>query len=202
NNESLTDLTIGTDNIDNLTITNNADLALVNLTAMTAIGATGTPAVTITDNDLNATTSTDEEDGASAAANVADGAAGDLGAFVTASGMDTAKAYLTAVAANAASAATVKFDKVDSVVNSEGATDTETSDQLDVAILTLTAKVVSTPAQDATKHRLAIGVKTSATPAFGLQAPDGSDILVSGADAPVASFVLDANETLAIAAIK
>ena len=113
---------------------------------MTAIGAKGSPTVTITDNDLNATTSTDDEDGATAAANVANGAAGDLGSFVTASGMDTAKAYLTAVAADVDSAATVKFDKVDSVVDSEGVTATETSDQLDVAILTLTAKVVSTAA--------------------------------------------------------
>ena len=119
NNESMTSLTISTNNIDNLAITNNADLETIDLSGMTAVGATGTPSVTIVDNDLNASKSLDEEDGT---ANVTAGAAGDLGSFTTASGMDTAKAYLTAVAADSDSAATVEFDKVDSVVDSTSLT--------------------------------------------------------------------------------
>tara|TARA_B110000971_G_scaffold37472_1_gene35963 strand:- start:3201 stop:4526 length:1326 start_codon:yes stop_codon:yes gene_type:complete len=164
---------------------------------MTAIGATATAAVTITDNDLNATTSTDEEDGATAAANVLDGAAGDLGSFVTASGMDTAKAYLTAVAANVASAATVKFDKVDSVVDSEGVTDTETSDQLDVAILTLTAKVVTTPALPAGKHKHAVAISNAVTTAFTIQFDGTQELLLAS---PAVS--VQANDALFIADIK
>ena len=58
---------------------------------MTAVGATGTPSVTIVDNDLNASKSLDEEDGT---ANVTAGASGDLGSFTTTSGMDTVKHIL------------------------------------------------------------------------------------------------------------
>ena len=77
----------------------------------------------LVDNDLNASKSLDED----GTANVTAGASGDLGSFTTTSGMDTAKAYLTAVAADSDSAATVEFDKVDSVVDSTsltGAADT------------------------------------------------------------------------------
>ena len=200
NNESLTSLTIGTNNIDNLTITNNADLALINLAAMTAIGETATAAVTITDNDLNATTSTDDSDGTT---NALDGAAGDLGSFVTASGMDTAFAYLTAVAANAASAATVKFDKIDSVVDAEGATATETSDQLDVAILTLTAKVVSIAQSDEILESRAWEVPAGAG-SFGITIGStvvSTDVNSSTANNPTTAITLDANKTLALAQV-
>ena len=46
NNESMTSLTISTNNVDNLAITNNADLEAIDLSGMTAVGATGTPSVT------------------------------------------------------------------------------------------------------------------------------------------------------------
>ncbi|MEN8717085.1 MAG: hypothetical protein ABF301_00290, partial [Sulfurovum sp.] len=200
NNESLTSLTIGTNNIDNLTITNNADLALINLTELTAIGATGTPSVTITDNDLNATSATDEEDGATAADDVADGATGDLGSFVTTSGMDTAKAYLTAVAADSDSAATVKFDKVDSQIDSEGASDVETSDVLDVTILSLVAKNVTTAAISAAKHKHALGISSTAT--TNLSITIGSSLGGAQLLDPSVNVTAQANETLFIAAIK
>jgi PBP1b-binding outer membrane lipoprotein LpoB len=197
NNESLTSLTIGTSNIDNLAITNNADLALINLAGMTAIGATGTASVTIVSNDLNASTSTDDEDGATAAADVADGAAGDLGSFVTASGMDTAKAYLTAVAADADSAARVTFDKVDSVVDSEGATDTEVSDQLNVAVLTLTAKNVTTAAIGAAKHKHALAINaTGATRTINILVDGTAQLFSPSTISP------QANAALFIAEIK
>ncbi|MDG0968120.1 MAG: hypothetical protein P8N93_07405, partial [Flavobacteriaceae bacterium] len=96
NNESMESLTISTSAIDNLTITNNADLETIDLSGMTAIGATGTASVSISGNDLTATKSDNLDDGTT---NAADGKAGDLGSFTTTSGMDTAKAYLTAVAA-------------------------------------------------------------------------------------------------------
>ena len=125
NNESMTDLTISTNNVDNLTITNNADLETIDGSGLTAIGAAGSPSVTITDNDFNASVSDDEND-----------------SFTTTSGMETLKAYLTAVAADADSNADVKFDTVDSVIDGDG-TETAT-DAIDQYILTLTAKVVST----------------------------------------------------------
>ena len=91
------------------------------------------------DNKLVAEVATDEEDGATAADDVAAGAAGDLGSFSTNSGLDTASLYLTAVAADADSTATVVFDEVDSVVDSEGATDSEVVDQTDYVVLSLVA---------------------------------------------------------------
>ena len=58
--------------------------------------------------------------------------------------METLKAYLTTVTADADSNADVKFDMVDSVVNASGV---ETgTDQADQYILTLTAKVINTAA--------------------------------------------------------
>jgi hypothetical protein len=199
-NESLTSLTIATSSIDNLAITNNADLATIDLSGMTAIGATGTASVTIVDNDLDATKSTNEEDGA---ANVTAGAAGDLGAFVTTSGMDTAKAYLTAVAADTDSAARVEFDQVDSVVDSTsltGAADSETSDQLNQAVLTLTAKNVTTAAISAAKHKHALAISATlgaagASVTINIKV-DGTNELFDAAIQPVA------NSTLFINAIK
>ena len=204
NNESMTDLTISTDNIDNLTITNNADLETVDLSGMTAIGATGTASVTITGNDLTAEKSDNLDDGTT---NVADGKSGDLGSFTTDSGLDTAKAYLTAVAADADSKANVVFDTVDSAVSNEGASESDLgSDIISGAltqVLVLTPKIVTTPAQNATKHRMAFGVSIAGGATdFGLAEPDGANLLVDGSENPQATLTLDANETLAIAAIK
>ena len=156
-NESMTSLTVSSNNIDNLMITNNADLETIDLSGLTAIGATGTPSVTIEQNDLNASKSDNLSDGTS---NVADGAAGDLGAFTTTSGLDTAKAYLTAVAADADAKAIVKFDTVDATVDNEGATEVEgTADQTDVAVLTLTPTVTNVPGFAASKAKFSTTVK-------------------------------------------
>ena len=204
NNESLESLTISTSAIDNLTITNNADLETIDLSGMTAIGATGTASVTISGNDLSASKSDNADDGTT---NIADGKAGDLGSFTTTSGMDTAKAYLTVVAADADSKANVLFDMVDSAVSNEGASETDLgSDQSTgtlVQVLVLTPKVVTTPAQNATKHRMAFGVSIAGGATdFGLAEPDGANILVDGSEVAQATLTLSANETLAIAAIK
>jgi hypothetical protein len=140
-NESMETLNISTDNVETLNVSGNADLETVDFTGMTAIGATGEASVTIKDNKLVAEVATDEEDGATAADDVAAGAAGDLGSFSTNSGLDTASAYLTAVAADADSSATVVFDEVDSVVDSEGTVDSEVTDQTDYVVLSLVAEV-------------------------------------------------------------
>jgi hypothetical protein len=203
NNESMESLTISTVNIDNLTITNNADLESIDLSGMTAIGATGTASVSISGNDLTASKSDNGDDGTT---DVADGKAGDLGTFTTTSGMDTAKAYLTAVAADADSKANVVFDTVDSAVDNEGASESDLgSDKISgvlVQVLVLTPKVITTPAQDATKHKLAFGISIrGGAVKFGLKAPDGANIFVE-VQTNAVLFNLDANETLAIAAIK
>ena len=207
NNESLESLTISTSAIDNLTITNNADLETIDLSGMTAIGATGTAAVNIYDNDLTATKSDNLDDGTT---DVADGKTGDLGSFTTSSGMDTASAYLTAVAADADSTADVRFDTVDSAVSNEGPSESDLGSDLTkltnkalTQVLVLTPKKITTPAQDATKHKLAFGISISGgATKFGLSEPDGANLLVDGSENAVSSLTLDANPILAIAKIK
>jgi hypothetical protein len=166
NNESMTDLTISTDNVDNLTITNNADLETIDLSGMTAIGATGTAKVIIKANDLNAEKSDDSDDGDT---NADDGKTGDLGSFTTDSGMDTASAYLTAVAADADSEAEVYFDSIDSVVDNEGSSETEIASDAtiavngnDVAVLVLTPTVTNIPGQNASKAKFSTLLTTPA----------------------------------------
>ena len=184
NNESMTNLVITTDNVDNLEITNNADLETIDLSGMTAIGATGTASVSIANNNLEASVADEEND-----------------TFTSVSGMATAKAYLDAVAADADSKANVVFDLVESELDADG--DEANTDVADFVVLQLTPKVVTTPAQDATKHKLAFGVyiKGGKTD-FGLKEPAGADLLVNGSEVAQVTLTLDANEVLAIAAIK
>jgi hypothetical protein len=124
-NTSLETLTVSSDNLENLEVTGNTSLATLDFTGVTKIGATGTAVVNIYNNDLTATKLTDATDGTT---DVADGGAGDLGSVTSTSGMSTLKTYLTAVDADADSAAAVYWDKVESFVDSEAATDVETTD--------------------------------------------------------------------------
>ena len=184
NNESLESLTISTNNVDNLTITNNADLETIDASGLTLIGAVGTPNVTVTDNDLQATKSDDEND-----------------AFTTTSGMDTLKTYLTAVAADADSNADVKFDMVDSIIDSSGV-ETNT-DQADQYVLTLTAKVVSTAAEGTVLAKRAWELPAN-TSGFGITIGSTivtTDVNSSTANNPTAAITLDANKTLALAQV-
>ena len=121
-NESLESLTVSSDKLENLTVTGNDDLTTVDFTGVTTIGATGTASVNIWDNDLTATKLTDASDGTT---DVANGASGDLGSITSTSGMDTLETYLTAVDADADSAAAVYFDTVESFVAED---DSETAD--------------------------------------------------------------------------
>jgi len=195
NNESLESLTVSTDNVDNLTITNNADLETIDLSGMTAIGATGTASVTIHSNDLTAEKSDNQDDGDT---DVADGKSGDLGSFTTASGMDTAKAYLTAVAADADSKASVVFDTVDSAVSNETASETDLGSDIttgaNTQVLVLTPKNVTTASKDATRHRHVLAVANTATGTLDIFFADKTRLMDAAA-------THDANEVLYIAEI-
>ena len=186
NNESMTSLTISTDNVDNLTISNNVDLETIDLSGMTAIGATGTASTSIGNNKLEASLADDEND-----------------AFTTTSGMETAKAYLDAVAADADSKANVTFDTVESVENASG---TETgTDVADYVVLKLTPKNVTTPAETDKAHTIAFAITSDAAVQFGISSGSGNSLgngdLLGGASAT--RFIsLSANPTLAIAQIK
>ena len=186
NNESMTSLTISTDNVDNLTISNNVDLETIDLSGMTAIGATGTASTSIGNNKLEASLADDEND-----------------AFTTTSGMETAKAYLDAVAADADSKANVTFDTVESVEDGDG---TETgTDVADYVVLKLTPKDVTTPAETDKAHTIAFAITSDAAVQFGISSGSGNSLgngdLLGGASAT--RFIsLSANPTLAIAQIK
>ena len=153
-NPSLTSLTVGSDDIETLTITGNSDLIKVDLSSLTKIGASGKPVVKIYNNDLTATKFVDESDGST---NVNNGAAGDLGKITSSSGLDTAKAYLEVVAGDADATAEVYFDTVD-VFTDEAKADTSNhkyvvggSSQLDqITVLKLTP---TTGAATATKAK-------------------------------------------------
>ena len=177
----MTNLVISTNNVDILEITNNADLETIDLSGMTAIGAAGT-ASTSNNNNLEASVADDEND-----------------SFTSESGMATAKAYLDAVAADADSK-NVVFDLVESALDADG---NETSDVADYVVLKLTPKIVTTPAQDAQKHKKAWGITIrNGDTTFSLKEPDGANLLVNGSEVAQNKLTLDANEILAIAAIK
>jgi hypothetical protein len=186
NNESMTSLTVSTDNVDNLVIINNADLETIDLSGMTSIGATGTASTSIGNNKLEASLADDEND-----------------SFTTGSGMETAKVYLDAVAADADSNANVTFDSVESVENASGV---ETgTDVADYAVLVLTPKIVTTAAESDQAHKIAFLIDSDAAVQFGINSGAGNSLgaadLLGGASAT--RFIqLSANPTLAIAQIK
>ena len=132
-NVSLTSLTCSSDNLNTLSVTGNDDLATINFTGVTKIGASGTPTVNIYGNDFTAS-AVDASDGATNAAN---GAAGDLGSWTTSSGMETLKGYLTAVDADANATAYVFWDTVESFTDEALA---ETTDKLYSSIAAVTAQ--------------------------------------------------------------
>ena len=154
NNPSLSMLTVGADDIEMLTITGNPDLATVDLSSLTKIGATAEPTVYIYDNDLTASKLADLSDGST---DVANGDDGDLGAITTASGLDTGKAYFEVVAANAKATAKIYFDSVDEFVDeADASTSNHTyvvSSVVDqVKVLDITANTAAA-AKDSTKAK-------------------------------------------------
>ena len=108
-NTSLETLAISSDNLENLTITGNDDLTSVDMNGVTVAGATGSPAINISNNDLSATL-VDKDDTASSS--TGDGEANDLGS-VSNSGIKNASTYLTAVAADTDASVVVLYDTVD-----------------------------------------------------------------------------------------
>jgi len=136
-NEDLESLVISSKDVTNLTIQTNAALSSIDGTGLTTLGAGGTtavpdyPNVTISGNDLSASLATDK-DNATDCTKCADLAINDLGAFTTASKVETLATYLKLVQANANSTADVYFDTVESTVDGDGAeTAAEKTGQVD-----------------------------------------------------------------------
>jgi len=214
-NGSLESLTVSSDKIETLNVTDNDELTTIDFTGVKAIGATGKANVKIYDNDLTASKITDSDDGTT---DVANGKTGDKGTITTTSGMDTLSDYLTAVAADADSTAAVYFDTVESFIKED---DSESTDKVwassgaqpdEIKVLVLTAKDVTTAAKAGAKHRVAYGIKQAALTAgttFGIFADDHSGskaikthaLLTDSNGDPTTSITLNANPTLAIAEI-
>jgi len=207
-NTDLTELTISSSDLAVLTITGNTELANITASGIAAIGATAASnAVNIYGNNFTASKSTDNEN--TADDDTDDGEANDLGAFTTTSGFETLKTYLGKVAANTSATANVYFDTVESVVGEDGdedATDqTYAANPANTKVLVLEAKDVTTAAEAATKHKIAISVISDATVRFGIfsQANTGRPaVSLLGGASSTATVDLSANPATAIAQIK
>jgi hypothetical protein len=99
--------------------------------------------------------------------------------------METAVEYLTAVASDTTATADVKFDKVDLLVNSEGTTATETADETDFVVLSMTPAV----AEVRTGDNAAVAGKIAylvGSPSYASLEMSGVEIFHDGTDyAPV-----------------
>jgi hypothetical protein len=215
-NLSLESLTVSSNNLENLEVTGNTSLAKVDFTGVEAIGATGTAVVNVYNNDLTATKLTDTTDGTT---DVADGGAGDKGSVASTSGMSTMAKYLTAVDADADSVAKVYWDKVESFLDTEGATDAEqtdvssgyaTSAKDQSTILLLTAgSGDGVAAGTAIKATRAFIVDLGATGSFGAQIDaltggvNSSDLFSNGTLATTAgSATINANSSFMLATLQ
>jgi len=174
-NTELTTLTISSSDLAVLTITGNTDLETIEGSGILTIGATAASnAVKIFSNNLTATKSTDKVN--TAATLTANGQANDLGAFVSASGMDTLKTYLGLVAVNTSAEASVYFDTVESLIDEAGAETTDKTYALnptEVYVLNRTAG-----SGDGT----AAGTSIPAKRAFIIDLSDGNGTIAIGAD--------------------
>ena len=198
-NASLEKLTVSADNLENLTVTGNDALTTVDFTGVTKIGATGTADVDIWDNDLQATKIVDGDDGAT---NVADGKAGDLGTVTSVSGMSTLKTWLTAVAADADSAANVYWDKVESYTTEADVESTDivystNTTQNATTILLLSANTAAA-GKAATKQKRAFILKGGVAETFGVTVNSTELFLNAGV---AGNITMDANTDLSISKI-
>ena len=120
-NLGLTKLHTTGDSVDTFTVTGNDALAELDMTGLDDFGTTTEPAFNLWDNDLTATKATNTYDGETATSTTgADGGTADAGTFDDGtSGMDTMKAYLTAMAAEADADGYAGFDTVSSEDDTE-----------------------------------------------------------------------------------
>jgi len=196
-NDAMTSLTISSDKIEELTITGNDELATIDLSGITAAGATGSPEVYIYDNNLVATSGTNTEDAtATTAALGAVGKAGDLGSFDDGtSGMSSAKAYLTVVAADADSKADVRFDSVETFDDEETAAADESSD----VTSTSTSAVASVMVLKLTPNTADTGDDaTYAKRSFVITSGSSFEAYANNADIVGTAVTLDSNNSVAI----
>ena len=128
-NLGLTKLHTTGDSVDTFTVTGNDALVELDMTGLDDFGTTAEPSFNLWDNDLTAVTGSDTYDGETATATTgADGGTADAGSWDDdTSGMDTMKAYLTALAAEADSDGYAGFDTVQTMNDTEANDGTTTT---------------------------------------------------------------------------
>ena len=200
-NESLESLTITSSNLKTLTITGNEVLSSLTATGITAVGVTAGASVSIYGNNFTATKSADSENTASTL--TATGAANDLGAFTTTSGLEGLKTYLALVVADTTATASVYFDTVESYVGEDGVEDgtdatyssettrdaTTASDEQRILVLEADNAVAAVSSVAETKAFF-VDVDGIAYAATNLQFTDGTNSLLAGtSDATTAANI-------------
>ena len=133
-NLGLTKLHTTGDSVDTFTVTGNDALAELDMTGLDDFGTTAEPSFALYDNDLTATKGSDTWDGETATSTTgADGGTADAGSFDDGtSGMDTMKAYFTALAAEADSDGYAGFDTVSTFDNTDASETAAVSTSLNV----------------------------------------------------------------------
>jgi hypothetical protein len=133
-NLGLTKLHTTGDHVDTFTVTGNDVLAELDMTGLDDFGTTTEPSFALYDNDLTATKGNDTWDGETATSTTgADGGTADAGSFDDGtSGMDTMKAYLTAMAAEADADGYAGFDTVSTFDNTDASETAAVSTTLNV----------------------------------------------------------------------
>jgi hypothetical protein len=170
-NASLEKFHYAADDVASMTVTGNAKLAELDFTGLADDGASTASTVHIYDNNLTATSSTNTKDGDT---NVADGKTTDLGSFDNGtSGMKTTQAYLDHITGQAAASAYVTFDKVSTLTNSEGATDSVTLNVEPSASGLLTTSA----AANASTVLMMVKAVANSTPSNGVAATTGKRAL-------------------------
>ena len=210
NNTSLISLTCSSDNLEDVTITGNDDMTTVNFTGVTKAGAAGSPTVAIYNNDLTASAVDTIEDPA-----VADFGATDGGSFTSASGMDTLKTYLTAIAADADTTAHVFWDTMESFTDEASAEQTDklyvSTDTVNaqtnanyITVLRLVPNTNAGSGSTATKNKIGILISAIAAADRVQLVANSTTIFQNGTGVTYNSseLVLTGNATLDVAAIK
>jgi hypothetical protein len=133
-NLGLTKLHTTGDHVDTFTVTGNDALVELDMTGLDDFGTTTEPSFNLWDNDLTATKGNDTWDGETATSTTgADGGTADAGSWDDGtSGMDTMKAYLAAMAAEADADGYAGFDTVSTFDNTDASETATVSTSLNV----------------------------------------------------------------------
>jgi hypothetical protein len=183
NSGDLTSLTVTGDSFDDVDITGNGALAAIDLSGMTAVGAGAN--VQISANDLNAASIT-ETSASAVTGSIDDGT----------SGMDTLDALFTALTAQLAAVATVRFDSAETITEEAG--EVNNGNDVNFGDADDDLLVVYVKAAGTTGGNTTVGTQTTAVGVFDLAADDDLVIAVNGVNVDFGDMTGDIAADLAI----